>query len=62
LLHQYTTLGAGIWSAVLVAMGYFIGDNEALIRENLPLATAAMLGCVGLLLAGYLFRERRKEI
>jgi membrane protein DedA with SNARE-associated domain len=57
----YTLLGAGIWSAVLVAMGYFIGGNEALIRENLPLMTAAVVAFVALVLVGYYFWRRRPE-
>jgi membrane protein DedA with SNARE-associated domain len=56
----YTCLGAGIWSAVLVTMGYFIGGNEVLLRENLPLVTAGILVCVGLLLAGYVLWHRRQ--
>lgn len=55
----YTCLGAGIWSAVLVAMGYFIGGNEHLIKDNLPLVVAATVGCVVLILVGYVWWQRR---
>lgn len=56
----YTCLGAAIWSAVLVAMGYFIGGNEGLIQENLPLVVGATLGFVVLILGGYLLWQRRR--
>ncbi len=55
----YTLLGAGLWTAVLIAMGWFIGGNEALIAENLPLVTAAVLGFVALVLAGDALWRRR---
>lgn len=58
----YTLLGAGLWSAVLTAMGYFIGGNEGLIQENLPLLTAAVLVFVGLTLAGYVLWQRRRAV
>jgi membrane protein DedA with SNARE-associated domain len=58
----YTCLGAGIWSAVLIALGYFIGGNEALLRENLPLVTAALVGCVVLMLVGYAVWQRRRGL
>lgn len=57
----YTCLGAGIWSTILVAMGYLIGGNETLIQDNLPLVTAAVLGFVALTLAGYYLWQRRLE-
>jgi membrane protein DedA with SNARE-associated domain len=56
----YTLMGAGIWTAVLIAMGYFIGGNESLLKENLPLVTGAVLLFVGLILAGYVLRQRRR--
>ena len=55
----YTLLGAGIWTAVLIAMGYFIGGNESLLKEHLPLVTGAVLVFVGLVLSGYVLRQRR---
>lgn len=54
----YTLMGAGIWTAVLIAMGYFIGGNESLLKENLPLVTGAVVVFVGLILAGYVLRQR----
>lgn len=56
----YTLMGAGIWTAVLIAMGYFIGGNESLLKENLPLVTGAVLAFVGLILTGYVLRQRRR--
>ena len=55
----YTLVGAGIWTVVLIAMGYSIGGNEALLEENLPLVTAAVLAAVVLILALYIWWQRR---
>jgi len=56
----YTSLGAGLWSIVLIAMGYFIGGNENLLKENLPLVTGAVLLFVVLILGGYSLWQRRR--
>jgi len=56
----YTSLGAGLWTLVLIAMGWFIGGNEGLLRDNLPLVTGAVLVFVGLTLAGYILWHRKR--
>jgi len=35
----YTALGAGIWSAVLIYLGYIFGQNQELIKQNLDKIT-----------------------
>lgn len=35
LFSLYTSLGAAIWVVILTLLGYYIGDNEALIKEYL---------------------------
>lgn len=49
----YTSAGAALWSSILVVMGYVIGDNEQVIKENIPMLTISVLIFVGLVLAGY---------
>lgn len=49
----YTCLGAGLWSIVLTAMGYFIGGNEALIKQSLPMLTVGVI--VFAVLAGLVY-------
>lgn len=58
----YTALGAGLWSLILVLLGYFIGENESLLHAYLKEITVAVLGLAVLLLAGYFYRLRKKEI
>lgn len=59
----YTALGAGTWVIVLVALGYILGSNEALISEYLTSATLIALICVVLITLFYIVRtKRRKEI
>ena len=57
----YTTLGAGLWSAVLVAVGYWVGANEDLWRPMLQKATLWLFGGVGVLIALYVWRQRRQR-
>ncbi|WP_309499312.1 DedA family protein [Sulfurovum sp.] len=57
----YSGLGAGIWVIVLVALGYFLGSNEALISEYLQSATLIALLCVLLITLFYVIRHKRRK-
>lgn len=54
----YTGTGAGIWVAVLTALGYFIGQNEDLLHEYLKLITLAVLALLALGLLVYIKLNR----
>ena len=59
----YTAIGAGIWVVVLVAVGYLVGSNEALISEYLKAATLIALVSVVLITIFYIVRnKKRREI
>lgn len=58
----YTSLGAGIWSAVLVGIGYWVGANEDLWRPLLQKATLWLFGGVAVLIVGYVWYQRRSEV
>ncbi len=39
----YTFLGAGIWCAILLGLGYFIGQNEEAIKQAIHLILAGVM-------------------
>lgn len=39
----FTTLGAGIWIAILLGLGYFLGQNETILKEKLHIVTIILL-------------------
>lgn len=51
----YTALGAGIWCAVLAFLGYYIGGNEALIKEYVHEIVMALLAGAAIVIAVYLW-------
>jgi membrane protein DedA with SNARE-associated domain len=52
----YTALGAGIWSMVLIALGYILGENKELIATYLHQITLAVLGTLVVVLFVYIRR------
>ncbi|MBK8452552.1 MAG: DedA family protein [Thiofilum sp.] len=58
----YTSLGAGIWVVILAILGYFIGNNEQLIKENLTLVTLITLACVAVLILTYYLKQKRRSV
>jgi len=57
----YTSLGASIWMAVLLGIGYLIGDQQALIKEYLHSATLITLLMIGLFSLFYYYRHKNRK-
>ncbi|MEE3704267.1 DedA family protein [Campylobacter sp. CX2-8023-23] len=57
----YTTLGAGIWVAILIAIGYYIGDQKELIKEYLLQITIYLLIAVAIITLIYLYIQKRRK-
>lgn len=56
----YTSLGASIWMVTLIALGYFLGSNEALVKEYLRLIIYVALAFVtALSVVYYVYQKRR---
>ncbi len=55
----YTALGAGIWVVILALVGYFIGENETLIKEYLRYITMGAIAFVGLIVVIYIYFKKR---
>ncbi|MFW5619188.1 MAG: DedA family protein [Campylobacter hyointestinalis] len=56
-----TTLGAGIWVAILMAIGYILGDQEELIKEYLHIITIALIFVVFFITAVYLYIKKKEK-
>lgn len=59
----FTTLGAGIWIAILTTLGYFLGQNEELLKEYLHWITFGLIVFVffGIALYVWIGRYRRES-
>jgi membrane protein DedA with SNARE-associated domain len=56
----YTLLGAFIWVSILTWIGYFLGDNEALIMQYSHQAIIGVIAASVALVICYIFLHRRK--
>jgi membrane protein DedA with SNARE-associated domain len=57
----YTLLGSGLWVTILAGLGYWIGEEEALLRHYAREALAAVFAFCVLLTAIYVWRHRRRR-
>ena len=58
----YTSLGAGIWVIILTLLGYFLGGNEALIKEYLHTIIVVILILLAILGFWYYKRVKNKKL
>jgi len=61
LFSLYTFLGAAIWSTILVLLGFYLGENEALIEQYKHELGYLILGFVVLILLIYTYMHKRKQ-
>ena len=57
----YTSLGAGIWVVILALLGYFLGDNELLIKEYLHYIIIVILILLTILTFWYYKRIKKTK-
>ena len=55
----YTTLGAAIWVIILTVLGYYLGDNELLIKEYLRYIIVGILILLAVL--GFWYYKKNKK-
>lgn len=58
----YTALGAGIWAAILVTLGYMIGENQELLENYLKQMTILIIIMSLLLASWYAYAQRNKRV
>lgn len=57
----YTSLGAGIWVIILTLLGYFLGGNEALIKEYLHIIIVSILILLAIIAFIYYKKQKQKN-
>ena len=57
----FTSLGAGIWVAILIGIGYLFGENIGLVEQNITLITGMLIAIVALIVGIYILIKRRKN-
>lgn len=58
----FTALGAGIWTLILIYLGYLFGNNSELIKANMNLILLVILLLSAIILIIYLRIHRRRKI
>ncbi len=58
----YTGAGAGLWSIILIALGYFIGKSQDLIMMYLKEITVGLVLFVLAVIVGYIFFKKKQGV
>lgn len=56
----YTVLGAGIWTSILIVLGYWFGNNMLIIEQNLNLISLLLVFFSLIVILIYLLIKKRK--
>lgn len=58
----FTGLGAGIWVTILVYIGFFFGNNQALVKQYLNKATLILILFCAIIVICYLIYLKKKNL
>jgi len=58
----FTSLGAGIWTFILIYLGYLFGNNSELIKANMNLILLSILLLSAIIVIVYLMMRRKRRI
>ncbi len=54
----YTGVGAGIWVSILTFLGFYFGQNEALLKEQLHIVSMYILLFIAIMIALYVWFQK----
>jgi membrane protein DedA with SNARE-associated domain len=57
--YFYTSAGSTIWTSILAALGFFIGENQELLTKNLHNIILFCVICSAVILALYFIKKRK---
>lgn len=57
----FTSLGAGIWVVILSLLGYFLGENEALVKSYMTQIVALLIIGLAVMATLYVLIRRRRS-
>ncbi len=57
----YTAIGGAIWCAILIGLGYAIGENEFLIKKNLKQLNIVIIISIILIVFYYIWKKNRNK-
>jgi membrane protein DedA with SNARE-associated domain len=60
LFTLYTAIGGGLWTFILLALGYYIGDNKALVIQLMPVIKVGFV--LGVLGVGFLYWKKHRKV
>jgi membrane protein DedA with SNARE-associated domain len=57
----YTSLGAGIWTLILIGLGYWFGENIELVEQNMGIVSAILLAFALFVVLIYLWIRKKSK-
>jgi membrane protein DedA with SNARE-associated domain len=57
----YTAAGGALWNTLIIGLGYLIGENHGLIKQNLKYINIGLILFIVLLVGGYTLKHKRDK-